>query len=130
MKQDAGYHILNNAYQLTIETCYLVILIQDCKCNIYFVTSARVFGLDIEGRDCGDEVACWLTTFLNSQPYRLVHFETQMTPRKCNEIKSPFRTTDKVWQIFFIVTIILLIHLKTNYCQMFTTELGGCSWIS
>nr|XP_056709347.1 mitochondrial amidoxime reducing component 2-like [Euleptes europaea] len=60
------------------------------------VKNCRVFGLDIEGRDCGDEVASWLTAFLNSEPYRLVNFETQMTPRKCEEIKSPFRTKDKV----------------------------------
>lgn len=60
------------------------------------VKNCRVFGLDIEGRDCGNDVACWITTFLNSEPYRLVHFETQMTPRKCNEIKPPFRTNDKV----------------------------------
>ncbi|KAL8185441.1 UNVERIFIED_CONTAM: hypothetical protein K2H54_051668 [Gekko kuhli] len=60
------------------------------------VKNCRVFGLDIEGRDCGDDVACWLTSFLNSELYRLVHFETQMTPRKCSEIKTPFRTKDKI----------------------------------
>ncbi|XP_015280849.1 PREDICTED: LOW QUALITY PROTEIN: mitochondrial amidoxime reducing component 2-like [Gekko japonicus] len=60
------------------------------------VKNCRVFGLDIEGRDCGDDVARWLTAFLKSEPYRLVHFETQMAPRKCSEIKIPFRTTDKV----------------------------------
>ncbi|XP_062981458.1 mitochondrial amidoxime reducing component 2-like [Elgaria multicarinata webbii] len=60
------------------------------------VKDCRVFGLDIQGRDCGDEVAHWLTTFLNSQPYRLVHFETHMAPRKCNLIEKPFRPTDKI----------------------------------
>uniref|UniRef100_R4GD77 MOSC domain-containing protein n=1 Tax=Anolis carolinensis TaxID=28377 RepID=R4GD77_ANOCA len=60
------------------------------------VKNCRVFGLDVEGRDCGDEVAHWLTTFLNSEPYRLVHFETQMAPRKCEKIKIPFRPTDEV----------------------------------
>ncbi|XP_060610207.2 mitochondrial amidoxime reducing component 2-like [Anolis sagrei] len=60
------------------------------------VKNCRVFGLDIEGRDCGDEVAHWLTTFLKSEPYRLVHFETQMAPRKCEKIKTPFRPTDEV----------------------------------
>ncbi|NXX75325.1 MARC2 protein, partial [Urocolius indicus] len=56
----------------------------------------RVFGLDIQGRDCGDEVAHWITTFLNSEPYRLVHFESSMVPRKSKEIINVFRTTDKV----------------------------------
>ncbi|XP_054836315.1 mitochondrial amidoxime reducing component 2-like [Eublepharis macularius] len=60
------------------------------------VKNCRVFGLDIQGRDCGDDVAQWLTAFLNSEPYRLVHFEAQMTPRKCNKIEFPFRTKDEV----------------------------------
>ncbi|XP_044285756.1 mitochondrial amidoxime reducing component 2-like isoform X1 [Varanus komodoensis] len=60
------------------------------------VKNCRVFGLDVQGHDCGDEVAHWLTTFLKSEPYRLVHFETHMIPRKCKQIKEPFRPTDKV----------------------------------
>ncbi|XP_042311205.1 mitochondrial amidoxime-reducing component 1-like isoform X2 [Sceloporus undulatus] len=60
------------------------------------VKNCRVFGLDIEGRDCGDEVAHWITTFLNSESYRLVHFETQMAPRKCELINTPFRPIDEV----------------------------------
>uniref|UniRef100_A0A6J0T0T0 Mitochondrial amidoxime reducing component 2-like n=1 Tax=Pogona vitticeps TaxID=103695 RepID=A0A6J0T0T0_9SAUR len=60
------------------------------------VKNCRVFSLDIEGRDCGDEAAHWFTNFLNSQPYRLVHFETNMAPRKCENIKTPFRPTDEV----------------------------------
>ncbi|XP_077196079.1 mitochondrial amidoxime reducing component 2-like [Paroedura picta] len=60
------------------------------------VKNCRVFGLDIEGRDCGNDVASWLTAYFNSGPCRLVHFETQMTPRKCKMIKSPFRTKDKI----------------------------------
>ncbi|XP_064302369.1 mitochondrial amidoxime reducing component 2 [Phalacrocorax carbo] len=60
------------------------------------VHNCRVFGLDIQGRDCGDEVAQWITTFLNSEPYRLVHFEPSMLPRKSKDIISLFRTTDEV----------------------------------
>ncbi|KAM4679604.1 mitochondrial amidoxime reducing component 2-like [Amazona ochrocephala] len=60
------------------------------------VVNCRVFGLDIQGRDCGDEVAKWITTFLNSQPYRLVHFEPSMVPRKSKDIINLFRTTDEV----------------------------------
>ncbi|XP_053164598.1 mitochondrial amidoxime reducing component 2-like [Hemicordylus capensis] len=60
------------------------------------VKNCRVFGLDIQGRDCGDEVAHWLTTFLKSEPYRLVHYELHMAPRKCNKIHIPFRANDEV----------------------------------
>ncbi|KAK4824475.1 hypothetical protein QYF61_015873 [Mycteria americana] len=60
------------------------------------VQNCRVFGLDIQGRDCGDEVAQWITTFLNSEPYRLVHFEPSMVPRKSKDIINLFRTTDEV----------------------------------
>ncbi|XP_009871235.1 PREDICTED: mitochondrial amidoxime reducing component 2-like, partial [Apaloderma vittatum] len=60
------------------------------------VYNCRVFGLDIQGRDCGDEVAQWITAFLNSQPYRLVHFEPSMVPRKSKDIMNLFRTTDEV----------------------------------
>ncbi|KAM9608808.1 mitochondrial amidoxime reducing component 2 [Morphnus guianensis] len=60
------------------------------------VQNCRLFGLDIQGRDCGDEVAQWITTFLNSEPYRLVHFEPSMMPRKSKDIIKLFRTTDEV----------------------------------
>lgn len=60
------------------------------------VLNCRIFGLDIQGRDCGDEVAQWISTFLNSGPYRLVHFEPSMVPRKSKDIINLFRTTDEV----------------------------------
>ncbi|KAM8810154.1 mitochondrial amidoxime reducing component 2 [Eudromia elegans] len=60
------------------------------------VRSCRVFGLDIQGRDCGDEVAQWITSFLKTEPYRLVHFESSMVPRKSKDIINRFRTTDEV----------------------------------
>ncbi|XP_030907401.2 mitochondrial amidoxime reducing component 2 [Melopsittacus undulatus] len=60
------------------------------------VVNCRVFGLDIQGRDCGDEVAQWITTFLNSEPYRLVHFEPSMVPRKSKDVINLFRATDEV----------------------------------
>uniref|UniRef100_A0A8B9S8X8 Mitochondrial amidoxime reducing component 2 n=1 Tax=Apteryx owenii TaxID=8824 RepID=A0A8B9S8X8_APTOW len=60
------------------------------------VQNCRVFGLNIQGRDCGDEAAQWITTFLNTEPYRLVHFEPSMVPRKSKDIINLFRTTDEV----------------------------------
>ncbi|NWW41389.1 MARC2 protein, partial [Panurus biarmicus] len=60
------------------------------------VRNCRVFGQDIQGRDCGDEVAQWITTFLNSEPCRLVHFEPSMVPRKSKNSIPLFRNTDEV----------------------------------
>ncbi|XP_075042930.1 mitochondrial amidoxime-reducing component 1-like [Mixophyes fleayi] len=60
------------------------------------VLDCRVFGLDIQGRDCGDEVSQWLTSyFQSSKPYRLVHFESEvMKPRKSKAVERPFRDKD------------------------------------
>ncbi|KAM9154618.1 mitochondrial amidoxime reducing component 2 [Pangshura tecta] len=60
------------------------------------VHNCRLFGLDIQGRDCGDEAAQWFATFLNTQSYRLVHFESQMAPRKSRDIFTTFRSKDKI----------------------------------
>ncbi|KGL79716.1 hypothetical protein N309_10728, partial [Tinamus guttatus] len=60
------------------------------------VQNCRVFGVDIQGRDCGDEVAQWITSFLKTEPYRLVHFEPSMVPRKSKNVINRFRTTDEV----------------------------------
>ncbi|XP_021054053.1 mitochondrial amidoxime reducing component 2 [Mus pahari] len=50
--------------------------IQDC----------RLFGLDIKGRDCGDEVAQWFTNYLKTQAYRLVQFDTSMKGRTTKKL--------------------------------------------
>ncbi|XP_019405050.1 PREDICTED: mitochondrial amidoxime reducing component 2-like isoform X2 [Crocodylus porosus] len=60
------------------------------------VHNCRIFGFDVQGRDCGDEAAEWITSFLTTQPYRLVHFETSMMPRNSKDIMPVFRPTDKV----------------------------------
>ncbi|XP_066474849.1 mitochondrial amidoxime reducing component 2-like isoform X2 [Tiliqua scincoides] len=60
------------------------------------VWNCRVFGFDVQGRDCGEEAAQWITAFLNSQPYRLVHFEPNMVPRNSKDFMKPFRPTDKI----------------------------------
>ncbi|XP_007935135.1 mitochondrial amidoxime reducing component 2 [Orycteropus afer afer] len=51
--------------------------------------NCRLFGLDIKGRDCGDEAAQWFTNFLKTEPYRLVQFETNMKGRSSAKILSP-----------------------------------------
>ncbi|XP_059533505.1 mitochondrial amidoxime-reducing component 1 [Myotis daubentonii] len=60
------------------------------------VLKCRVHDLEIEGRDCGEAAAQWITSFLKTQPYRLVHFEPHMRPRKAHQIKDAFRPTDQV----------------------------------
>ncbi|XP_053304602.1 mitochondrial amidoxime-reducing component 1-like [Spea bombifrons] len=62
------------------------------------VRDCRVFGNDIQGRDCGEEVSRWLTSYFQSdQPYYLVHFEADtMRPRKCIEAKVLFREKDVI----------------------------------
>ncbi|KAF3823107.1 mitochondrial amidoxime-reducing component 1 [Mirounga leonina] len=59
-----------------------------CKC--------RVHGLEIEGRDCGEAAAQWITSFLKTQPYRLVHFEPHLRPRNSHQILDVFRPTDQI----------------------------------
>ncbi|XP_076002822.1 mitochondrial amidoxime-reducing component 1 [Genypterus blacodes] len=50
----------------------------------------RVFGADIQGRDCGDEASRWLTRYLAAdKTFRLVHFEPHMQPRKQEELQLP-----------------------------------------
>ncbi|XP_048084686.1 mitochondrial amidoxime-reducing component 1 [Alosa alosa] len=61
------------------------------------VTNCRVFGADIQGRDCGEEVSQWLTRYLTAgKPFRMVHYESQMKPRKCVKIESPFPADEEV----------------------------------
>lgn len=59
--------------------------------------SFRVFGADIQGRDCGEEVSRWLTRYLAAgKTFRMVHYEPQMKPRKCAKIESPFPADEEV----------------------------------
>ncbi|XP_072615666.1 mitochondrial amidoxime reducing component 2 isoform X2 [Vulpes vulpes] len=53
------------------------------------VHDCRLFGMDIKGRDCGDEAAQWFTSFLKTEAFRLVQFEKHMKGRPSKEIFSP-----------------------------------------
>ncbi|XP_029449019.1 mitochondrial amidoxime reducing component 2 [Rhinatrema bivittatum] len=69
--------------------------IRVCKTNSIY--NCRVLGHDIQGRDCGDEVADWITTFLKStEPYRLVHFEDSMQMRTSKEEYPAYDCDDQV----------------------------------
>lgn len=50
------------------------------------ILDCRLFGLDIKGRDCGNEVAQWFTSYLKTQPYRLVQFDTKMKGRTTKKL--------------------------------------------
>ncbi|XP_073904383.1 mitochondrial amidoxime-reducing component 1 isoform X1 [Castor canadensis] len=56
----------------------------------------RVQGLDVQGRDCGEVAAQWITNFLKTKPYRLVHFEPNMRPRNSQQVEPLFRPKDQV----------------------------------
>ncbi|XP_035530619.1 mitochondrial amidoxime-reducing component 1 isoform X1 [Morone saxatilis] len=61
------------------------------------VIDCRVFGADIQGRDCGDEASCWLTHYLGAEKtFRLVHFEPQMKARRPVESEPLFPQYDQV----------------------------------
>ncbi|XP_048391969.1 mitochondrial amidoxime-reducing component 1 [Stegostoma tigrinum] len=60
------------------------------------VKMCRVWGCNIEGRDCGDEAADWISTYLkNSKAFRLVCYEPSMRPRYPNEKAPLFSDKDK-----------------------------------
>ncbi|XP_069856023.1 mitochondrial amidoxime reducing component 2-like [Dipodomys merriami] len=50
------------------------------------IHDCRIFGIDIQGRDCGDEIAQWFTKFLKTEAFRLVQFETNMKGRVSKKI--------------------------------------------
>ncbi|XP_036309364.1 mitochondrial amidoxime reducing component 2 isoform X5 [Pipistrellus kuhlii] len=54
------------------------------------VHNCRIFGLDVKGRDCGDEAAQWFTGFLKSESFRLVQFEQSMKGRASRSIFPSF----------------------------------------
>lgn len=61
------------------------------------IINCRVFGADIQGRDCGDEVSRWLTRYLGAEKtFCLVHFEPQMRPRRPIEIEPLFSQYEQV----------------------------------
>ncbi|XP_040915870.1 mitochondrial amidoxime-reducing component 1 [Toxotes jaculatrix] len=60
------------------------------------VIDCRVFGADIQGRDCGDEASHWLTRYLGAEKtFRLVHFEPQMRARRPVECAPLFSQHEK-----------------------------------
>uniref|UniRef100_A0A8C3WSE4 Mitochondrial amidoxime reducing component 2 n=1 Tax=Catagonus wagneri TaxID=51154 RepID=A0A8C3WSE4_9CETA len=48
--------------------------------------NCRIFGLDVQGRDCGDQAAQWFNGFLKTEDYRLIQFEKNMKGRQSRKI--------------------------------------------
>ncbi|XP_060939137.1 mitochondrial amidoxime-reducing component 1-like [Limanda limanda] len=61
------------------------------------IKDCRVFGSDIQGRDCGEEASRWLTRYLGEEKtFRMVHFEPQMKGRRSVEIEPLFPQCEQV----------------------------------
>uniref|UniRef100_A0A672FMS5 Mitochondrial amidoxime reducing component 1 n=1 Tax=Salarias fasciatus TaxID=181472 RepID=A0A672FMS5_SALFA len=55
------------------------------------VLDCRVFSSDVQGRDCGDDVSRWFTSFLAAEKtFRLVQFEAHMKCRRPLEAEPQF----------------------------------------
>ncbi|XP_007434591.1 mitochondrial amidoxime reducing component 2 [Python bivittatus] len=89
---------------VTSQNGYLTLSAPEMKdCNVPVrlptknpVRNCRLFGFDIQGRDCGEDAAQWITAYLKSESYRLVCFEPNMIPRNSKDVMEPFRPTDKI----------------------------------
>ncbi|XP_003474557.1 mitochondrial amidoxime reducing component 2 [Cavia porcellus] len=78
----------------------------------------RLFGLDIKGRDCGDEVARWFTSFLKTEAYRLVQYETSMKGRTSKEIFS--NAPDFGYQVPYPDCSPVLLHTEASLVDLNT----------
>lgn len=70
---------------------------------------SRVFSIDVQGRDCGDDVSEWLTRYLESdKTVRLVHYETPLKPQRPSEKDPLYPKDEKVcWTALYM-------HYTTN----------------
>ncbi|XP_004082830.1 mitochondrial amidoxime-reducing component 1 [Oryzias latipes] len=61
------------------------------------VMDCRLFGADVQGRDCGDAASDWLGRFLTGEKrFRLVHFEPQLKARRPAESEPLFPKSEVV----------------------------------
>ncbi|XP_028994623.1 mitochondrial amidoxime-reducing component 1 [Betta splendens] len=61
------------------------------------VVDCRVFGADVQGRDCGEEASRWFARYLGPEkPLRLVHYEPHMKPRRSADSEPVFPRTETV----------------------------------
>lgn len=91
----------------------------------------RVFGDDIQGRDCGDEASRWFTRYLGAQKtFRLVHYEPQMRARRPVESEPLFPQYEVKrrmcrslrWSVVpDFDAVVLYVKLSFLKCSSFTT---------
>ncbi|XP_042611527.1 mitochondrial amidoxime-reducing component 1-like isoform X2 [Cyprinus carpio] len=61
------------------------------------VVDCRVFSIDVQGRDCGDDVSNWLTRYLESdKTVRLVHYEPHLKAQIPSQKEPLFPKDEKV----------------------------------
>ncbi|XP_072804819.1 mitochondrial amidoxime reducing component 2 isoform X2 [Vicugna pacos] len=82
----------------------------------------RVFGLDIKGRDCGDEAAQWFTNFLKTEAFRLVQFESNMKGRSSKKIFPFVQNYQDTWGELLIGNVEMKKVLSCPRCIMTTVD--------
>ncbi|XP_077587674.1 mitochondrial amidoxime-reducing component 1 [Stigmatopora nigra] len=61
------------------------------------ILDCRVFGADIQGRDCGELASDWFVRYLRTETvYRLVRFEAHMRGRRPADLESLFAQKEEV----------------------------------
>lgn len=67
---------------------------------LFTFLACRVFGVDIQGQDCGDKVSHWLTRYFTAEKtYRLVHFEPCMRPRRTAEKEAVYQQLEVLYAL-------------------------------
>ncbi|XP_078505940.1 mitochondrial amidoxime-reducing component 1-like isoform X2 [Lissotriton helveticus] len=86
------------------------------------VLNCRVHGHNVQGKDCGDETARWISAFVQStEPYRLVHFENHMKLRNSKEEFALYHRNDQdSWDEVMIGDVELNRVMACHRC-IFTT---------
>uniref|UniRef100_A0A8C6RFC2 Mitochondrial amidoxime reducing component 2 n=1 Tax=Nannospalax galili TaxID=1026970 RepID=A0A8C6RFC2_NANGA len=118
---------------ITLENNYLTLMAPDMDQMILpiklpssnKVYDCRLFGLDIKGRDCGDEVAQWFTNYLKTQPYRLVQFDTNMkgrTTKKLYPSEGYLQNYEDTWDELLIGDVEMKKVLSCPRCVLTTVD--------
>ncbi|XP_063159830.1 mitochondrial amidoxime reducing component 2 isoform X2 [Candoia aspera] len=116
---------------ITNQNGYLILSapeMKDCHVSVKLPTknpvrNCRLFGFDVQGRDCGEDVAQWITAYLKSEPYRLVCFEPNMLPRNSKDLMEPFRPTDKdTWNDIIIGSVQMKGQMACPRCILTTVD--------
>ncbi|XP_029684354.1 mitochondrial amidoxime-reducing component 1 isoform X1 [Takifugu rubripes] len=85
------------------------------------VISCRLFGDDVQGRECGEEASRWLARYLgDDKNLRLVHFEPEMKARRPGDSKALLQRYQDSWEEIQIGSVRLQRIMSCDRC-VFTT---------